>query len=304
MSFAGLAEKASAAAAGGGEPQGDAHAQDTGSDAPSQDLAPESDASSAEDQGADSRDTEALTAQDIIDLDKLEKFRLHGEEWTRDKLASAMLRQADYTRKTQEFAKERKYYDNLAADIRNVLRNPQLVTQFKKIYPEKFHRYLDHYEDLLGTKQTDGAGKPQKTDVDQKLLSRIDQIENRFKEQEVKAAEAMLDGVFSKYTEKFPFADEASVISKALALMETRKQAGESDNLSESDWNRIFQGENDRVQKLAESRYQAKVKNQLQANRKAKDVAAGGDAPSQAPKRLSMKEATEAAIRDLTNARG
>lgn len=263
--------------------------------APSQDLAPESDTDSS---GADSSENEALSSQEIIDLDKIEKFKMHGEEWTRDKLASAMLRQADYTRKTQELAKDRKYTDNLAYDIANVLKNPSMVEQFKKVYPKEFHKYLDPYASYLTqTKPQDGEGNKQAS-ADPQLLARVDQIEERFRKEEVKTAEVLLEGVFKKYSEKYPYADETSVISRSLALMEQRTRNGESDNLTQEDWNKVFKAENDRVEALAKSRYQNTVKQQLQANRKAKDVGSGGDAVGHSPKRMTIKEATEQAVKD------
>jgi hypothetical protein len=264
----------------------------------SSDLSPET-TESADTQEAGAKDSDSPTLQDIIDLDKVEKFKMHGEEWTRDQLASAMLRQADYTRKTQEFAKERKYYDNLAIDIANVLKEPRLVEQFKKIYPEKFHQYLEPYSGYLQTKPQAGQGEAKQSAIDPQLMSRINQIEGKFRQQEVESASVMLDGIFSKYSKEYPYADEASVISRSLALMEQKQRNGESDNLSREEWSKIFKSENDRVQKLAEARYKETTQNQMRANRKAKDVGSGGDAVGQSPKRLTMKEATEAAIRDL-----
>ena len=275
-------------------------------EAPQTDLAPESAPSSSE--TAPESSGSAPSIQDLIDLDKIEKFKMHGEEWTRDKLASSMLRQADYTRKTQElgkergsFAKEQKYYENLSIDIANILKDPSLVDKFKQIYPQKFHQYLDNYSGYLKTSpKSEGQAPGSQPNADPQLLARVNQIEGRFRAEEVKTASVMLDGLFKQQSEKFPFADEASVISRSLALMEQKQRAGEKDELSQDEWTRIFKSENDRVQKLAEGKYKETVDKQLKANRKAKDVGVGGDSVGQAPKRLTMKEATEAAIRDLT----
>jgi len=270
----------------------------------SSDAAPESSGSSGSQHSDNNSDSPSI--QEIIDLDKVEKFKMHGEEWTRDKLASSMLRQADYTRKTQElgkdrqtFANEQKFYDNLAYDIANVLKDPALVAKFKETYPEKFHQYLEPYSGYLQTKQgaQEKSGAQQGTDP--QFMARLNQVEGKFRQQEVKAAEVMLDGIFKQYQTKYPFADEASVISKSLALMEQKQRSGQSDDLSNDDWNRVFRSENDRVQKLAETQYKNTVTKQLTANRKAKDIGTGGDAVGQSPKKMTMKEATEAAIRDL-----
>lgn len=273
--------------------------QPNGGEAANEDVssAPETESSGE----TPSTDLAPNPADNIIDLDKTEKFRLHGEEWTRDKLASAMLRQADYTRKTQEIKQEHKYYDNLSYDIANVLKNPALVEQFKQTYPEKFHRYLDAYSDYLQTKQSEGNPQAKQANaVDPQLMSRINQIESRFRDQEVKAADAMLDGVFKKYSTQYQYADESSVISKALALMEQKKKSGGPEDLTNQEWDYVFKTEHDRVKALAEKTYKETMDKQLRANRKAKDSAAGGNAPGGAPVRMTIKEATEAAIRDLS----
>lgn len=243
--------------------------------------------------------SDSPTLQELVDLDKIEKFKLHGEEMTREDLSKSMLRQADYTRKTQEFSKERKFYDNLAYDLANVLKNPALEAKFKQMYPEKFHQYLEPYRSYLQTQPNKAGGE--KSVADPQLMARLNQVEGKFHAQEVKAAEVMLDGIFKDYSAKYPYADEASVISKSLALMEQKMKNGEPDNLTKGDWDRVFKTENDRVQKLAEAQYKQTVTNQLKANRKAKDIGTGGDAVGQAPKRMTMKEATEAAIRDAMN---
>src|SRR3954464_16064772 len=79
---------------------------------------------------------------EMVDLESLEKFRYAGREMTPKELQQAVMLQSDYTRKTQQLAEERKYYDNLSADLSAVAQNPQLAAKFKEVYPEKFHDYL------------------------------------------------------------------------------------------------------------------------------------------------------------------
>lgn len=251
--------------------------------------------SAPSDVGTDLAPTQA-EAQGPVDLDKVDEFTIAGQKMTKEQLMASIMRQQDYSRKTQAFSQERKFYDNLSYDIANVLKNPSLIDQFKKIYPEKFHRYLDAYSDYLQTKK-DPA---QTSQTDPQLMTRINQIEDRFRQQEVKSAEVALDGIFKKFSDKYPFAEEASVVSRALALMEHKKSIGEQEDLTQSDWDSVFKGENDRVEKLASSRYNQKVGTQLKANRKAKDSAVGGGLAGASPARMTMKEATETAIRDLT----
>ena len=90
---------------------------------------------------------------EITELEKLERFKFKGEEWTPKKAEQAFMRQQDYTKKAQELAEQRKEYEselkhreyrsNLKADINHVLKNPSLADEFKKIYPEEYHYALE-----------------------------------------------------------------------------------------------------------------------------------------------------------------
>jgi hypothetical protein len=249
--------------------------------------------------------------QNLIDLDQVEKFRYKGEDWDRERLEKSMLMQADYTRKSQsfakekqEFAKQQKFYDNLAIDLASVAKNPSLVDKFKEIYPEKFHSYLKHYESFMGNPGTPNqgqtAGQPAKPTADPALLNRLEQVEGRFREQEIAAAEAQLDGVIKKYTEKYPYADENTVTTKAIALLDHLKSQGEGDRpLTERQWDALFKNEHERVKKMAEGRYKEEVKKQIQSNRAARDSASGGSPAGRSPEKRSFKQATEDAIRDM-----
>lgn len=248
------------------------------------------------------------TAPNLIDLDQVEKFKYKGEDWDRDRLEKSIMMQQDYTRKTQSFAKQRqefqkdqKFHENLAIDIRHVLRDPSLLDKFKSTYPEKFHRYLEYYQDLM-----DNSPKPQtaqKQSADPQLLSRLEQVESRFRDQEVAAASVQIDGIFKKFSEKYPYADENAVTSKAMTLLENIQQEDPNAKISDRQWDLLFKNDNERIQKIAETRHKAEVQKQLKSNRVAKDTASGGGTPGQAPVKRTFKEATEDAIRDLRNAR-
>ena len=63
-------------------------------------------------------ETEEKTAEEtpqFVEIDGLDKVVFRGKEYTPEEFDRAMLRQSDYTRKTQELAKERKYIDNLGS---------------------------------------------------------------------------------------------------------------------------------------------------------------------------------------------
>src|SRR6478736_2497383 len=97
-------------------------------------------------QGTSQQQLEAALA----DLSKFEKVKLpDGTEMTRDELTRAIMRQQDYTKKTQELAREReqyeqlktqteqqaeqfKYESNYRADLNKVLANPSLLNEFEQ----------------------------------------------------------------------------------------------------------------------------------------------------------------------------
>ena len=257
------------------------------------------------------------SAPNLIDLDQVEKFKYQGKERDLDWLKKETMRHSDYTRKSQElaksrneFQKEQKFYENLAIDIRNVLRNPSMVDKFKEVYPQKFHSYLEYYQDLMDGSTTPTQGQ-NKVAADPRLLSQIEQLKGEvgqvkgfYHAQEVAAAEAELDQVYSKMSEKYPYADQGAVTTKAMALLEQLKAQGEpvdKQKIGPRQWDMMFKTEHERVKKIAEAKYKDEVKKQQQSNRAAKDTAAGGGTPGQAPVRRTFKEATEDAIRDLKN---
>jgi len=254
-----------------------------------QELEQQESLDTTQDASTEQPDSNIQTQQDIVELDKLEKFKFSGQDWTPKDLTGAILRQSDYTRKTQEIAQERKYYDNLSADLDAVKQNPQLMERFKQVYPEKYHNYLRYV-----TAEEKAAQQVQPQGVDQQFMKRFETVENALKEQRLTAINAELDAMFDKLGKKYTYADEASVIAKAQALLDRGQR------LDEKTWDAVWKSEHDRVQAHAQKMWSDKIANQKQANAKARDVASGGGIPGQAPKNpRTIKEATNLAMRDL-----
>lgn len=229
--------------------------------------------------------------QSLVDLDGVERFKFAGREWKPDELKNSYMMHSDYTRKTQEIASERKYFDNLSYDLDKVRGNPALAEEFKKVYPEKFHAYLRYVH------QEQKAGAVQGQSADPQLMSRLESIEKALHEKEVQSIEAKLDLTFNKLSQKYPMADQGVVISLATSL------ADKGQKIDDAMWDKIFKAANDRIQGLAEKHYKTKVTNQIEANRRGKDSAAGGGIPGQAPQKLKMKDVAQTIINDLTRAR-
>lgn len=240
-----------------------------------------------------SQDTSTPTAQEIFDLETVEKFKFGGKEWTQKELTSSVMMNADYTRKTQELSKERKYYDNLDADLKTLQGNPALIDQFKQIYPEKFHRYLDFIQ--VANRENKSR---QQAGMDPQFMSRLEQVESRFREQEINAIEAQLDAKFTVLSKKYPFADEEAVIARAERLLESKPKGEKA--LSDSELEQLWKQVDSRGQELAKKHWGQRAQQQKEMNARGKDVAAGGGTPGQAPRRpRTIREASDLARREL-----
>lgn len=254
---------------------------------------------SEEQKPQDSNPQEQETKQpELTDLEKLERFTYQGREMTPKDLQSAMMMQADYTRKTQEIAQERKYYDALADDLKSVRENPALAQEFRKIYPEKFHGYLEYaLNGATQQQQQPGQQLQQQTQVQpqvpKEFMDRFQKLESAWSQQEVEKAQAQLDSIFDKYSKKFDMADERTVLATAQQLH------GAGTKLDEATWEKIFKADHDRHMERFQAYYKTKQTNQLEANRKARDAGPGGGTPGQAPVKRTFDEATKAAIQEL-----
>ena len=227
------------------------------------------------------------TAQEIIDLDKAEKFKFGGREWTPKEFQGAYMMQSDYTRKTQAIAEERKFYDNLSSDLSAVKSNPQLVEEFKRVYPEKFHAYLEHV--------TPTQPKPQQTGANPELEQRLNRVEQYYQEQTQKAIDAEVtskcDALNKKYPDVAPAEDFA--LSKLQGILADKRKNDPKAKLTEEDWDTAWKATDQIVASIAKGKLSKKVTEQTKANDKGKDVAAGGGTPGMAPRvGKSIKEQT------------
>lgn len=231
--------------------------------------------------------------QELIDLDKVERFRFAGREWTPKDFQGAHMMQADYTRKTQALAEERKYYDNLQADLAAVKQNPSLAEKFRAIYPEKYHNFLEYAGLSQAQKQ---QAQAQQSNIDPAFLDRFNRLESTLKEREVQAIEAELDSKFKTLSVKYPLADEEAVLARAQALVD------KGQSLNDKAWDSLWKSVNERNQKIAEKFYADKVNKQKLAHSKNKDVASGGGIPGQAPKMpKNLREASAMALQEIEN---
>lgn len=241
---------------------------------------------------------------DVIDLDSMEKFVFQGQEWTPEEFNKAMLRQSDYTKKTQELAKERKFIDNLGYDLDNVRSGIATVEQFKAVYPERFHHLV---ETALNTAQAD----PDTTQDDEpdtvktlqqtvlELQKKLETYESKIQDEKVEAETARLDAIFKTMGSKYELADEDAVMNAAQRLLEENR---ENPNFVFTDgvWERLYKRDHERRLGILEEYNGKLMKKQQSLNTKGTDGGPGGQPPGRERKRFTFDEATEMAIQDLS----
>jgi hypothetical protein len=246
--------------------------------------------------------------QALIDLDKAEKFKFEGREWSKEELRKAYLRQEDYSKKTASLAEERKawkaeqeaekkFVENLYYDLNAVKNDPRLVAEFLKTYPQKYHGYL---KDVLGeTREPQGEEKSQKApQYDVALMSEVQQLKSYVHQQEVAKNTQQINSYMETFSKKYPEA----IPELALATIYEAHNSGEA--VSEEMFERAFKQSSDLMETRFKAKYSDLVKKQTAANKKGQDVDAGGGTPGKAPQKFkSLDEVTKYAVGDLTQKR-
>jgi hypothetical protein len=271
-------------------------------------LAPDGDSQSTAPEGEKSSEEKL---QEIIDLDKTQKFKWQGKEWTAEELRKATLLQSDYTKKTQELAETRKYADNFATDLERVLRNPDLLGAMAKVYPKE---YVARARSILAMRSPNaeaGAPEGQKSETNlppelQEKLSKLDEIlewreqeAKRAQEMEVERIEERIDNAFNKFGKTYQYADEAAVLAKLSAAVDSAKMRGEQLELTDKLVETLFKQSHERISQLISTQAKNTLKTQQAASKKALDTGTGGEPATKPPVKMTMKEAKAAMERHL-----
>ncbi len=236
------------------------------------------------------------TVAEIMELEKLEKFKFEGREWTPKDLKSAYMMQQDYSRKTAEIAQERKFSENLEADLESVRKNPALAQQFKELYPPGYHKHLKFV-----LPETPAKAESQSVELPAEVRAQLKELTDFKTNFETKALETEIDSAFSKLTDKYPMADERVVTASAnLAIQQGIALRNAEGKVNVEELEKIFKAEHERTQKAFETHYKKQFEQQKAASAKSRDVAGGGGVPGQAPEKLSFEQATEKAIKEMS----
>lgn len=245
--------------------------------------------------------------QQVVDLDSLTKFKFRGKEYTPEELENERMMRKDYTKKTQELAKNKKFDENLKFDLQTVRQNPNLADVFKKTYPEKYHDLLDVVLKRDEEERDSGrqASESELSEIPKTLLDKIQKTESEleefkqfFFEQKVQANQAIIDGIFQKNSDKYPYANTDSVLLKAESLIKMNK---DNDGFEMTDviWDRLFKLDHQEKEKRYSELYKKRVDEQLKKGEKAKDSGPGGLAPGRERKRVALEDVADIIIQDL-----
>ena len=255
------------------------------------------------DSGVDSEASAEEKLQAIIDLDKAEKFRFKGREWTPADLQKSIMLNKDYTTKTQALSQERKYYSNLAADLENVRKNPSLAVRFREVYPENFHGFLKYALSNQASKSTNregvesGEGQAEKSSIE---IERLERLEQKLHEQEVEKYMSILDAKFAKLSQKYPYAREKDVSAWAAAMLDPKNPNKQA--VTDETYEELFKRSQDEMEEFFKQRQKQLNDAALKANAKAKDSPKGGGIQGQAPKTpRNLKEAKEALLAEFSS---
>lgn len=240
-------------------------------------------------------------AQALADLDKMERVRFQGKEWSRQDLEKAVLRQEDYTKKTQALAKDRetfageqKYYENLGMDLDIVRKNPHLASEFIKVYPQKFHQYLKNVLNEGRETKNETEAQTQKPQYDVEMQSDLQTLKTYVHKQEVAKNEAMINGYIDTFSKKYPDA------FPELAIANVYDAYNKGEPITEEMFEKSFKETQDMVSTRFKAKYGDMVKKQTTANKEGRDVESGGGTVGKAPQKFkNLDEVTKFALGDL-----
>ena len=214
-------------------------------------------------------------------------------------------KELSYTSKTtklseerKSFDQERKYYENLYADLENVRSNPQLASEFIKTYPEKFHSYLEGV--LKNNPREMSSAQPSVAAPiqDVKTLSRLERLEKFYQEQELAKAKSEITEITTQMGQKYNLGEKAKPWIMSLAYEAYNENGGQK--LTNESWQKIYERVDGAVNDIVKERYEKMVKEQSTANSKARDVESGGGTPGSAPRKFkNFEEITKFAVENF-----
>lgn len=247
---------------------------------------------------------------EIYELEKLPKFKFQGQERTAKELEKAVLFQKDWTKKSQQLAKEREQYkadlevakkdqqyrDNLDVDLANVRNNPQLAQKFLEIYPAKHHPALQKV--LMELNQREPQNTPNYEMLS--LQQKVQQMESVFNEQKISVENMKINSTIDSLSKQYDDALPEVVLGRVFESHNQMLAKDPSAKITPEMWEQAFKAQDAEMKQLVKTKYSSKVKQQIEANQKGRGTPTGGALSTTAPHRFkSLSEVTKHAVRTL-----
>lgn len=261
------------------------------------------------------RSPEALSNSQIADIEKLDKIRYNGKVYSGADFAKLFTKRSEhgmrlqnYNEKLGEIAKEREFMNALKADLPQLRKHPELIDEFKRVYPAKYHDWLDVVEaKAIAQRQAVEPESQDKPVIEQqqnnwKQDPELKEMFETFQEQRVETARVQVNSIFDKLATKYPDADDSWVAAKVQAERAQQLQENPGQKLAGLDEKvveKYFKEAQASFEKKAEAFAARRFNAQKAASEKSKGPGAGGGIPGGAPKvARTIKEATELALAD------
>lgn len=241
--------------------------------------------------------------QEMLELDKLEKFKFEGKEWTLKDLKNSMLMRQDYTKKTAELAKERRFVENFDVDLDKVLKNPSLMAQFSKVYPPSYVERAKSILSRISGEPEQAASKPQQREesvnIPPELQNRIDTLEQQlqaFNEDRVTAIQEKLDTWFNELGNKYKIGEsKVDAAIERLVEQDASQAAEQGKKITKDFLEQSYKSYSEHFSSLKKQEVKQKQQAQINVSKRAVDMGPGGDAPGTAPQGpKTMKDARKA----------
>jgi len=239
-------------------------------------------------------------ALDLAELVQGKKFKFGDSEYTLTDLDKKIkelersgMRWKDYTQKTQEFSaikkeheqlkSERPFWDSFHTDLEKVKANPALLSEFKQVYPESFHKYVAEIES-----QQPLTRESVREMIRQTVDPAVKPFQDRFTEEEAKSQVAKFESWDSSFKTQYKEAD----IQHVYTLLENAKTNGIP--MNKETWEQAWKISHDTFDAKIKQAASASIQTQKTLNQAGKDSRSGGTIPGQAPQKLAFRDSGKA----------
>lgn len=253
----------------------------------------------------------------IQELEKLEKFRFQGRDYTAKELEKEILFQKDWTKKSQQLAQEKKEFEsarkavqeeqkfesNLKADLDFIKANPQHAAKFLEVYPAKYHQALQQVMSEINGQQQQSHNQQKTPSYETLALQReVGELRSYHNESKITVETQRIEGMIKSLESKYPDAITEMAIGRVYSAWDkmVKESGNESVKIPDQVWEDTFKSVASEMKQLVKTKYSANVKQQLQANSKAKGTPSGGANVGRAPQKFkNLRDVTNNAIKGL-----